>query len=196
MVSLPLPPMVRYFVVSWAPGSGPTNGAAETEDEPMTTPAFPDAEKSAPSAALWKCPLLPAPVDTPSNVSVFRPSEFTLTPWASTVGPAGAATITVCTAGSTSPTIDGASLVPVTVTTTSCDVTPPSRSSTSHRVGQRQDLALRQIVERGRGRGERQIDRAGRGAGSSWSPRPASPARSARPRRAQGPWWCRSPPHG
>ena len=57
MVSVALAPMLRYLVVSWFPGSGPTNGAAVTEAvEPMTTPAFPDACKSAPCALLWKLP--------------------------------------------------------------------------------------------------------------------------------------------
>src|SRR4030095_4146740 len=102
MVSVPLPPMLKYCVVSLLPGSGPTNGAAVVAaNEPMTTPEFPDAEKVAPSATLWKFPG-PAPLfddgpgDTPSNVSVFRPSEFTFMPGASTIGPVGVATITVC----------------------------------------------------------------------------------------------------
>src|SRR5258708_18389533 len=78
MVAGPPPPMLKYLVVSWLPGRGPPNGAAETEEEPITTPEFPDAEKVAPSAALGKFPgpaPLFGPTDTPSNVSVARPSE-------------------------------------------------------------------------------------------------------------------------
>src|SRR6185312_3976770 len=104
MVSVALPPMLKYLVVSWCPGAGPRYGAAVTEEEPLTIPAFPDAEKSAPSAALWKLPR-PAPLfdDEPavrlSNVSVLRPSELSFTPAASTCGEAGAATTMICAGG-------------------------------------------------------------------------------------------------
>ena len=87
-------------------------------------------------------------------------------------------TMTVCAGGSTSPTIDGVSLVPVTVTTNVRGVTPPWTSSICYRVGQRQDFALRKIIERGRGRGERQVDRR-----RPWSRRPGHSASAPRDQR-------------
>ena len=59
----------------------------------------------------------------------------------------------------------GASLVPVMVTTKVLGRYPAIAIVDRNRVGQRQDLALRQIIERRRGRRERQIDRAGRRTG-------------------------------
>src|ERR1700738_3721872 len=98
------------------------NGAALTEDEPLTTPALPDPENVASSASLSKLPCPPPLLEGEpcgdllvSNVSLSRPSEFVLTPAASTMGVTGLKTTTACVAGLVSLRMVGASLAPVMV---------------------------------------------------------------------------------
>src|ERR1700722_8268558 len=110
------------------PGKGPTNGAALTAEEPLTTPASPDPVNEAPRAELKKSPypepLFDAkPAVWVSNVSVCRPSEFVFTPGPKTIGVL--AKLIVCGDGSVSPTITGVSLVPVMVTVSGWVTMPP-----------------------------------------------------------------------
>src|ERR1700742_200410 len=111
------------------------NGGAVTEDEPCTTPASPEPLNVASRAVLVKlpcpAPLLdaePAVMPDSSNVSVDKPSAFVDIPAPRTIG--DFARMIVCVTGLVSPTMVGASLLPVTVNVTGSDELTPLLSVT------------------------------------------------------------------
>ncbi len=144
----------------------------------MTTPEFPDAEKSARAQRCGNARCAGAVVRCRAGryaierLRMQAEASLTLTPWASTdPSPAGAATITVCTAGSASPhdrrRVVGAGNRDDNVLRRDAAMVIVDL----HRGGQRQDLALAPD-SRTRSRPRRRTDRPSRMTRrNSWSPR-------------------------